>query len=180
MSIDLDFLPDHFPPMLTPAHVDATNAVTLEQARDWLQRRASQKGSKCPCCGGFTRFYKRRINKTMARCLGWLAQASGPDLEWVNVPKKAPRWLVRSNQLATLRHWKLVEKQAVTDSKVKSSGIWRPTKQGYEWATGVIEIPKFVVLYKGNTLACYGPPHSFKEAIESDIFDYEEVMEPVG
>lgn len=178
MPIDPDAIPDNFPPMFSPHSVDATNALSLGDARKWLRYRAMQKGSQCPCCGGFTRFYERRINKTMARCLGWLAHISGPDLDWVEVPKKAPRWLLRSNQLATLRHWNLVEKQESVESKGKASGIWRPTQRGYEWATGSIQIPKFVAIYKGDTLARYGPLHSFSDAVASEYFDYEKTLEP--
>ena len=126
--------------MFSPHSVDATNALSLGDARKWLRYRAMQKGSQCPCCGGFTRFYERRINKTMARCLGWLAHISGPDLDWVEVPKKAPRWLLRSNQLATLRHWNLVEKQESVESKGKASGICRqPTPKISAFAMFYVE-----------------------------------------
>jgi hypothetical protein len=179
MPIDPDALPMHFPPLFDAAPLASTDSVTLGEARAYMRHAAMRKGSKCPCCGGFVRFYQRRINKTMARCLEWLAATSGPDLLWVNVPKDAPRWLLRSNQLATLRHWKLVEKQEQEKSKSKSSGIWRPTRLGYDWAIGLTEIPEFVVLYKGKTLVCYGPPHRFTEALDSDGFDFDEIMEPV-
>ena len=171
-----EVVPHHFPPSLDPAIVEATNDALLGSARRALKDNALGKGGVCPCCGGFARFYERRINATMAKCLVWLVGESGTSRAWVNLPKQAPRWLLRSNQLATLRHWELVEKRENENPKIKSSGIWRPTPIGRAWVVGKVRIPTHAVIYKGDTIGNFGDAHTVQEALGSDTFDYERLM----
>ena len=186
MKIDPDLLPVHFPPMFSPENVEATDHLSLKEAREWLRYRATQgSGTKCPCCGAATQFYAQRINKTMAIALGWLVQKSTDEDEsafrWVNVPKEGPRWLLRSNQLATLRHWGLLERLPKSEgAKTKHSGIWRPTDRGYRWVKGEISIQKFVVIYRSINYGYFGPLQTFAEAAGSEFFDYTEAIAPIA
>ena len=59
-------------------------------------------GLDCPACGQFVREYKRKLNSTMTRGLIWLVLAAGTDREWIQVARRAPRWLVQTNQLGTV------------------------------------------------------------------------------
>jgi hypothetical protein len=110
----------------------------------------------------------------MARSLVWLAHHS-INGDWVNVPKHAPRWLVRSNQLPTLRWWELVERHGTEDPTKKHSGLWRATQKGILFAQNSIQVPKKVYTYNAEVEGFNDKLVTIKDCIES--FDYSAVME---
>jgi hypothetical protein len=176
MKLDADTIPKHFPPTLDPDLLGRTDEVTLAQARDYLRRVALGKGATCPCCDGFTRFYVRHLNVTQCKALVWLAVASGPDFRWVDIPQEAPKGIVRSNQYATMRHWKLVERlpKDPEQTKTKTSGIWRPTPLGRQFAYGQASVIDAVIIYKGTRMAFHGEPVHIMDVRGG--FDYAQTM----
>jgi hypothetical protein len=104
--------------------------MDLAQLRSDWDRTKSGDGGHCPVCDRWGKIYPRGINRTMARSLIWLAAKSG-DGNWVDVPNTAPAWILRSNQLPTLRWWDMVERNDTEKSpENKHSGMWRVTAFG--------------------------------------------------
>lgn len=147
---------------------------SLADARNDWQAAIRDKGAICPCCDRFGKVYPRSINRTMARSLVWLAHHSRAG-EWVDVPSTAPRWLVRSNQLASLRWWGLVERaHPMPGEDAKHSGQWRATAKGQQFAARQIAVPERVFTYGGE-------PTGFSDKlvhIDHSLpnFSYAEVM----
>jgi len=110
----------------------------------------------------------------MARSLVWLAHHS-PNGEWVNVPQTAPRWLLKSNQLATMRWWDLIERHGTDDPTKKHSGLWRATPKGQDFANNRIKVPKKVFTYDAEVMEFGDEEVWIKDCIE--FFDYRSVME---
>lgn len=150
-----------------------------EDARVAWQDVIMGEGGHCPVCDRWGRIYKRNINATMAKSLLWLAgmhQNIDEPIEWVDVPTKAPRWLVRSNQLPSLKWWGLVARKPVEkDSKTKHSGFWKITDLGHEFALGGKWIPKAVYTYN-DTVQFVSPEHLQISDCFKEYFDYKEVM----
>jgi hypothetical protein len=111
----------------------------------------------------------------MAYSLIWLCKTDAKIDGWVNVPVKGPHWLVRSNQLPTLRWWNLVERMGIDDSATKFNGMWRPTKLGYDFVNGMVAVPRKVYTYKGD-VETFGTEHIFISQCFKQNFDYAEVM----
>ena len=76
-------------------------------------------GGHCPVCDRWGKVYPRSINKSMAKSLIWLCSSDSDADNWVNVPVTGPQWVVRTNQLPTLRWWDLVERRANTEDEKK-------------------------------------------------------------
>jgi len=153
--------------------------TTLKQAKDFL-RENFDEGAKCPCCGQYVRKYKRKLNSSMARALVWIAGASTASKNgWVDVPAKAPKWLIKTNQHPTLRWWGLLERMPNDESYKKHSGMWRPTKKGMSFALGEGKAPEYVLHYNNKVIE-----HSEKLVTISDAFgvkfSYEEMMNETG
>lgn len=121
----------------------------LESFRKEWREIIEAEGGRCPCCDRWGKIYKRSINETMARSLIWLCKAPAQD-GWVDVPNQAPRWLIRSNQLPTLRWWDLVQRATSDDVDKKHSGLWRPTELGIAFVKGEVSMPKTVYTYAGE------------------------------
>lgn len=132
------------------------------------------EGGHCPCCDRWGKIYPRSLNETMARSLVWLAHHS-TNGDWVDVPKRAPRWLVRSNQLPTLRWWGLVERLDTEDKTKKHSGLWRATQRGILFAQNRLQVPKKVYTYNAEVEGFSEELVTIKDCVES--FDYSAVME---
>ena len=153
--------------------------TTLREAREdvskWLDH-----GIRCPVCQKYARRYRRPFNATMARSLCWLVKASEEATEtkgWVHVPSLAPRWLIRSNQLSTVRWWNLVKRKETEDpeGRLKHGGFWKPTKKGIQFAYGDSTIPSKVITYDGVT-AGYEGERVWIEDLSDKKFNYQEIM----
>ena len=152
-----------------------TKQKLLSDARKEVMA-ALDEGIICPCCDKYVRQYKRKFNSTMARSLMWLVQTHmNIDDDWVNVPYIAPRWLVQTNQLPTVRWWGLIERHPNTDSATKHSGLWRPTQSGIDFAYKKSKIIASAITYNGNVTGFTGDEITIEDAL-GETFDYSEMM----
>jgi hypothetical protein len=147
----------------------------LSQARKEVMDSLDD-GTTCPCCDKYVRRYKRKFNSTMARSLLWLVEANRLIADgWVNVPYVAPRWLVQTNQLPTVRWWGLIERHPNTDSTTKHSGLWRPTDAGIAFAAKESKIIASAITYNGNVTGFTGGEIDIEDAL-GEKFDYSKMM----
>ena len=143
----------------------------VEELREAWQEITQHEGGHCPVCDRWGKIYARAVNETMARSLIWLAARDG----WVDVPRDGPRWVVRSNQLPTLRWWGLVERQENHDPKNKHSGMWRATEKGRGFASNTVSVPYKVFTYNAEPVAWSDAVIHIAECFGTR-FDYEAVM----
>ena len=145
----------------------------LDDLRDNWRIIIDGEGGHCPCCDRWGKVYPRSLNETMARSLIWLAHHSSNE-DWVDIPQRGPRWLVRSNQLPTLRWWKLVERLDTEDKTKKHSGFWRATEKGILFAQNRLAVPKKVYTYNAEVEGFSDELITIINCVDS--FDYSEVM----
>lgn len=147
-----------------------------------VHKRASlltDKGYDCPLCGDSTRFYHRKINSGMARALFELWSLTelneDPDKVWWH---HAEFDRFGSRETHKLVHWGLVkEKPKPTEREDKrTSGFWRITEKGREFAQNRAKVRKIAVLFN-NTLERYdGPEITINDAF-GEKFRFDELME---
>lgn len=148
----------------------------VQRVRTIWRGLIESSGGHCPVCDRWGKVYARPINKTMARSLIWLCNAETDAEGWVNVPKHAPRWVVQSNQLPTLRWWGLVERKGNEgETKTKHSGLWRPTLEGINFANNHSRVPKKVFTYN-DTVQGYSTETVAVTDCFADNFDYNLTM----
>lgn len=149
----------------------------LQTLRLAWQTQIHGEGGHCPVCLRFCKVYSRDLNQTMVTGLRWLYECGHTNLmggEWVNVPKRAPRWLVRSNQHPTLRWWDLVESRG-NGTGGKSEGVWRVTTKGEQFVLGKIAVSLTAHTYNGVVLSHSGPQVKIGSILSA--FDYRAMME---
>jgi hypothetical protein len=149
--------------------------ATLEEAKTWLHKRL-RKGARCPCCSQYARVYKRSITSQMARWLIWLtvtyrAQRIAGEGEWVDV-KKSP---VRGGDYAKLRYWRLIQRPANLDPAVRSSGLWRPTRDAYSFVLGNLRLPKNIYVFDEHAVGKGAEMVTIIDALH-ERFNYQELM----
>lgn len=149
---------------------------TLDGARDRYFEAAANGGTFCPCCGKYGRVYTRRLNGTMAAGLIWLVRRYRErNCAWIEVPKLAPKWLLKTNQLPTCRYWQLVEQQPHEPDAKKHSGCWRPTDFGMQFVDRVVWTYEKVEEYRGQVRRYLGESVSILDVLGT-AFNYSELM----
>jgi len=126
----------------------------------------------CPCCGQRCQRYKRKLNSDMGRWLIWLVMEYGREKNWIDVKGVE----VRGGDYAKLEYWGLVEHKPNEDEKKKSSGLWKPTKDGVAFVFNRLRVPSHVFLFDGELLGFETTQTNIEQAI-GDAFDYPELMQ---
>jgi len=151
---------------------------TLDQARDRVFANLDN-GSFCPCCGQFCKLYKRKLNSGMSAALIWIVRRYERERDWINVPRDAPRFVLRTKEYGTTRHWGLLMQKPHDpeddDGQTKTSGLWKPTEKGIRFVHNRISIPKRVHLYNNQVLGWSEERITIEEALGSP-FNYAELM----
>lgn len=149
--------------------------TTLRDAQIAWRHMRENDGGYCPCCDRWGKDYRRGINHTMAASIVWLSYMTEPGGDFIDVPKRAPRYVLASNQLSTMQWWGLCERRAVEEGDDrKHSGMWRVTELGARWAANRTTVPKYVWTYNKTVLRTEGPEVRVNECVEN--FSYDEVM----
>ena len=143
--------------------------------RDHWRKTIEDVGGYCPCCERWGKIYKRPLNSTMARSLMWLVNTPHRGDGWTHVPDVAPTWLLRAPQLTSLSYWGLVVPFS-KESKLLSSGLWKPTNNGIRFAHNELRVPKYVFLYNNRVLETTGEDVSIVECL-GDKYDYNAITE---
>lgn len=149
--------------------------ITIADAQEWLASRITT-GARCPCCGQYSKVYRRQINSGMARSLIAM-YLHGPQGQWVHLPTQVG---ARSREEGKLRYWGLVEEQvAVQRTDGGRAGYWRLTSAGRAWVTGQSTVPKFANVYNNTVLKLHGDEVTISDAL-GKRFSYDELMRPVN
>lgn len=150
----------------------------LEARADVLARRA--EGVTCPCCGLYVRSYRRKLHATMAAGLVRLVrcwQANGRD--WVDTTRGANLPRVWLGDFGKLAYWALIEAAPNDDPAKRTSGIWRPTPRGVEFAHNRLAVASHVEVFNGQVLAyaddrvtvvdCLGTSFNYADLVAGEL-----------
>ena len=152
---------------------------TLAQIKGIWHKTIDAEGGHCVVCERWGKTYKHEITRARVRALLWLCSAPSDADGWLDVPNTAPRWLVRTNSMSTLKFWGLIERKPVDKkSKTKHSGMWRPTQLGQDFARGLASVPKEVYTYNDSLRGISSAMVKVTDCFDS-VFDYQETMNSI-
>lgn len=162
-----------------PEFTKHNTAQTVQDARDKTMAKAEndKAGTCCPCCGQRCKVYKRHLNANMARFLIWIVRSYEQNPRWITL-KEFPLMSNRrgGNDYAKLAHWKLIEQKPNTDDPDKrTSGEWRPTPKGIEFAHLRVSVPDAVFLYDNVVQGFSDHKTDITTALGKE-FSYSELM----
>lgn len=147
---------------------------TVEAARDWVRDKIMGKGCYCPVCDKWTKVYRNRFYSLMARKLIWMYHQ--PHNKFRHTPTHMPRALVAGGKTGYLEFWGLAKRSAIRQ------GFWRITQEGIDFVEGKIKIRKFIYMYNRELIEFKGmnmTEITIQEALDSDGFNFDEVMQTV-
>ena len=140
--------------------------------REQFQRMLTD-GASCPCCGRWSKIYKRTINNTMIRTLRWMADLSIFPGDIINIPMEARAYkdgYDYGKQYSTLRWWGLIEPS-------EGSGNWIVTDKGYRFLGGTGSAPEWVHTNNGEVIEL--GPEIYIDQVDKN-YDHEETMSPIA
>lgn len=151
---------------------------TLAAARERVQKSLDE-GIVCPCCDQYARVYQRQIYRRMALWLIWAVKENEREPRWLGV-EECPR-AARGGDTAKLRYWGLIIEQDhdPADRYKRTSGLWKPTESGRQFAYDRIRVPKYCAVYNGEPLDFSSETASIRDALGRE-FNYDELMRGQG
>ncbi len=134
-----------------------------------------EEGVTCPTCNQFAKMYKRKLASGPARNLIWLYRNGGYS-DWVHIPSKAPKYILRSNEMGKLKLWGLVEEKDNDDKSKKCSGFYKVTDEGRDFVLKKINVAKYCFTYNNGVCGYSEETISIEQSL-GERFDYQELME---
>lgn len=158
----------------------AGNFETIEEARVWLEEHL-EEGVSCPLCSQLAKVYKRSIYRAMAVWLVLLCQLYSRSGDWVHTnrvealrQRRGIQVTFRGGDPAKLRYWGLIREQWNEDETKRTSGLWRPTDKGIQFAQGQIALPRRALIFDGQLRGFDGESRFLRESLGDD-FDYQKL-----
>ena len=124
---------------------NAEETVSQAKARAFEEAKRAA-GTTCPCCERFMKINRVGMTRAMLKILLWMMKHH--YREFVHIPSAAPPWILRSNCIGKMRHWRFVDRQANEDNPmVHKSGVYRITETGIQFAYNQLMVPSAVYIY---------------------------------
>ncbi|MBI5117616.1 hypothetical protein HZA56_14155 [Candidatus Poribacteria bacterium] len=149
---------------------------TLQEVKDYLHEHQA-KGVDCPACDRFVKVYQRNLNAGIViNLFGFYAadrEASGNYIHVYELMKSGETYF--NMEYAKLGWWKMIEKKPHVEGEKKSSGFWRITEKGRNFADELISVPAKAHIYDDRIVG-YSEEHTkIREALGKK-FDYQVLM----
>ncbi len=133
-----------------------TDGWTVSQAKLWLEQNRDE-GATCPCCGQYTKTYRRKLYATQVRTLLYAARTF--QVAWFHLSKlDGVKDGVRQADFPKLAYWDLIEKQG-------ESPLWRITAKGFRFAADAVEVPETAIIFNGRLQGFEGRQVSISDVL---------------
>lgn len=146
--------------------------LTLNIEPNFREKMEAGWEGDCPCCGRFSKIYERPLHSGMARQLISLYRKSKPG-QFLHIKHFCD--VGTGTDIPFTRFWGLVEAEANTEKKKKTSGIWRLTEKGRLYVEGSYKIIKYCHVFDNRVVKFSGDLVDIKSAL-SNAFDYQELF----
>lgn len=155
----------------------------IARLRDVWQSMIKGSGGHCPVCDKWGKVSAITMTGTCVRSLIWLRNEHIKTGQgWIHVPSTAPRYVMRSYSISSLKHWGLVQQRAEVPEpkekgkpKTKYSGYWRITPVGQDFLDGLCQMPKKVFIYNDARWGASDDMTHARNCLDEQ-FDYDAMM----
>lgn len=146
----------------------------LTMRQDFKDRLLNGDEFDCPCCGRFSKIYRRCITSTMARQLIEFYKAGGAE-DWTHT-KVVVNNRSGAGDFSKLRYWGLIEKKPRDeDQQQKSNGYWQITHTGFEFLMNRVSLPKYAYVFD-DTVINTSSHRTYLADTFDEHFIYREIM----
>tara|TARA_R110000782_G_scaffold33316_1_gene80521 strand:- start:1823 stop:2305 length:483 start_codon:yes stop_codon:yes gene_type:complete len=148
--------------------------TTLAESKEWLQDNV-EGGAICPCCERLDKVYNRKIGDATVRIIFALYKHSQQNVgSYFPIEAFVPDQKY-GRDFPILRLIDLLERADNDDPTKKTSGQYRLTEKGANFARGLLAIPERLIIYH-NELIGVSENNKFITEFWPN-FNYQELME---
>lgn len=156
---------------------------SLDSAKSFVSKNRKE-GVVCPCCGQFSKIYKRKLNSTMSYGLLVFINVNrrngfGKYYHMLEIAKADKRFqnCSRGGDFAKLAYWGFITEMPKDPKRTDSrtSGFWKATENGVLFSEGKITVPKYVYVYNQKAQGFSDEQINIKESL-GNAFNYSELM----
>jgi hypothetical protein len=159
--------------------IDFIKAPPKQQATDarisYWEKLKNGFEVNCPCCGRYSKVYKRQIHKTLAIVMLKMARAEKDEEGFVDMPNLLQDFRA-GRDFCILKYWLLIEEKPRENTKTRTSGKWKLTQFGYNFIKGNAAVAKQAYVFDDEVFR-----YSDEQAVIGEIvgvnFDYQTLME---
>lgn len=144
---------------------------TLQRAKNHIRQGWKTNGCICPCCGQDVVLRERHLYSGQMKSLIALYKA-GDGYHHVSKLDPPP---AGGGDFAKLRFWELIEQKINSDTRKRTSGMWRITEKGINFVEGKIRIPRSCHIFNKKVREWHDEDIDVIGAIKKR-FNYYEVM----
>lgn len=148
------------------------HVTTLEEMQGRVQANL-EEGIVCPCCGQYCKLYRRALNAQMARFLIWLVREFEARPRWIDW-HEAPS-ILRGGDYAKLQYWGMIENCPNDNPGQRTSGLWRPTELGVEFAHMRRRAASHAYVFNNSVVRFEDQYITIEDAL-GEHFNYRELM----
>ena len=161
---------------MTDLGLDLLEHFTLLDIRKKYRNSLLRDGAHCPVCDRWGKVYKRRLNKTMVKCLEWVVNVTtAEDVKYIDIPARGRLGegdiYDFTKQYSTLKHWGFLQRP---DGEEPRSGIWGPTPSGIRFLRGLEQAPEWIATYNDIAVEWAEDLVSVSDIVEG--FSYDQIM----
>ena len=143
------------------------------KANFWLALSGGEE-TKCPCCLRYAKQYKRQIHSFLAVLLIEMNKAPKGDQGYVDMPALLQKFRA-GRDFCILKYWNLIETVPSDNTKLRTSGQWRLTFDGWQFVQNKLTVQQYAHVFDDTVVARTGP-HLSIEDILGKKFSYAELM----
>jgi hypothetical protein len=147
---------------------------TSERQTFWQKLRAGLE-LKCPCCGRYSKVYRRQIHKTLVILMYKMDMSVKDEDGYTDMPKLLQSFRA-GRDFCILKYWNLIEQKPLQNNKTRTSGFWRITDQGIKFLNGESPVAKYADVFD-DTVISYSFDKLLVGGIVGTNFDYKTLME---
>jgi len=148
------------------------------EIRTHIHNAKRSGGVKCPTCDQLAKEYKVRFSTNCAVFMKSLVLAYLQDVNtggdgWIHYKELK----FSSRDYPYTAYWKLAMTRKDQEGRKRTSGEWRPTKEGIDFVFNKVKIPAYVYTYNGDVTG-FDDKNMIKitDALKGENFDLAELM----
>jgi len=145
--------------------------ITIKEAKQFIGDHANE-GVNCPCCGQLCVIYKRRLHAEMAIFLIKLVKEFRRTRIWVHVNTISKK---KCSDGMYLIQWGLIVRKPKLKGDEKTSGLYKPTDEGIDFAMNQTVVPSFAWLFDKRVIEFSSETVNIVKALGTK-FDYQDLM----
>lgn len=156
---------------------------TLQDAKIIIANKI-QEGINCPCCGQYCREYRFGLSEKAAMLLLNLCRATLiTGDEFIHIDRLADISKIKikgGTSFSILSWWGLIEERQNFNEEKKTSGFWKPTELGWQFARGKTKIKEYAYTFDGTIRHRENDKDISIKDLRWKRFDYSELMSWMG